>query len=78
MDFQFVYNFFSDCMFLLDLRVCNDEDPPECQLEVVEACEADGRGDGTLDEVHADALVPTAKDALTSRLKRYFNNIHQH
>ena len=38
---------------------------PESWREKVEGVEADAGGDGSLDEVHADALVPPAEKALS-------------
>ena len=40
---------------------------PESGRDKVEGVEADAGGDGSLDEVHADALVPPAEKALAAQ-----------
>ena len=40
---------------------------PESGGDKVEGVEADAGGDGSLDEVHADALVPPAEKALAAQ-----------
>ena len=40
---------------------------PESGRDEIEGVEADTGGDGSLDEVHADALVPPAEKALAAQ-----------
>ena len=47
--------------------IVSEHSLPESGGDEVEGVEADAGGDGALDEVHADALVPPAEKALAAQ-----------